>query len=96
MNLFSKLTLIILFLGFNTGCTTLEGPANPDDPFESFNRSAYHFNEKVDEYAFKPIAEGYQYITPDTVDTGITNFFNNLAISIRAAPPIASSFSIGS
>lgn len=73
-----KLAIIILFIGFSTGCTTLEGPANPDDPFESFNRSAYRFNEKVDEYAFKPIAEGYQYITPNTVDTGITNFFNNL------------------
>lgn len=60
------------------GCTTIEGPANPDDPFESFNRSMYAFNETLDEYAMKPIAEGYQAITPDAVDTGITNFFSNL------------------
>ena len=60
------------------GCTTLEGPANSDYRFESFNRSMYAFNEKLDEYAMKPIAEGYQAITPDTVDTGITNFFSNL------------------
>ena len=78
MNTLIKPLLIILLLGFNIGCTTLDGPANPDDPFESFNRSMYSFNETLDDYAMKPIAEGYQAITPDAVDTGITNFFNNL------------------
>ncbi len=78
MNTLIKQSLIILLIAFNTACTTLEGPANPDDPFESFNRSMYSFNEKLDEYAMKPIAEGYQTITPDAVDTGITNFFGNL------------------
>ncbi|MDH5612259.1 MAG: VacJ family lipoprotein [Gammaproteobacteria bacterium] len=78
MNTAIKKFLIILLLGINAGCTTLEGPANPDDPFESFNRSMYSFNEKLDKYAMKPIAEGYQAITPDPVDRGITNFFSNL------------------
>jgi len=78
LNSLLKLITVILLLGFNVGCTTLEGPANPDDPFEGFNRSMFSFNENLDEYAFKPIAEGYQADTPDAVDTGITNFFNNL------------------
>ncbi len=78
MNALIKQSLIILLMAFNMGCTTIEGPANPDDPFESFNRSMYAFNETLDEYAMKPIAEGYQAITPDAVDTGITNFFSNL------------------
>ena len=78
MNTTIKSLLIIFILGFNIGCTTLDGPANPDDPFEGFNRSMYAFNETLDEYAMKPIAKGYQAITPDIVDTGITNFFNNL------------------
>lgn len=78
MNSLLKLITVILLLGFNVGCTTLEGPANPDDPFEGFNRSMFSFNENLDEYAFKPIAEGYQAVTPDAVDTGITNFFSNL------------------
>lgn len=73
-----KQIVIVLLLGFNMGCTTLDGPANPDDPFESFNRSMYSFNERLDEYALKPLAEGYQAVTPDAVDTGISNFFNNL------------------
>ncbi|MDH5388014.1 MAG: VacJ family lipoprotein [Gammaproteobacteria bacterium] len=78
MNTLIKPLLIILLLGLNTGCTTLDGPANPDDPFESFNRSMYSFNETLDEYAMKPIAQGYQAVTPDAVDSGITNFFSNL------------------
>jgi phospholipid-binding lipoprotein MlaA len=73
-----KQIFILLLLGFTAGCTTLEGPKNPDDPLESFNRSMYSFNETLDEYAMKPIAQGYQAITPDVVDTGITNFFSNL------------------
>jgi len=79
-NCFRPLCLIsaLLLALFNTGCATLEGPENPDDPFERFNRSIYSFNETVDEYAIKPIAEGYKKITPGTVDKGITNFFSNL------------------
>lgn len=61
-----------------SGCTTLEGPANPDDPFESFNRSMYEFNDTLDIYVLKPVAKGYQAVTPDVVDKGISNFFSNL------------------
>jgi phospholipid-binding lipoprotein MlaA len=72
---FSIITLSSLIV---TGCTTLDGPPNPDDPLESFNRSMYAFNEKVDIYAYKPVARGYQAITPDVVDRGVSNFFSNL------------------
>jgi len=61
-----------------SGCATLEGPPNPDDPYESFNRAMYSFNDTLDVYALKPIAKGYQAVTPDAVDKGITNFFSNL------------------
>jgi len=69
--------LIISFI-FVNGCATLEGPPNPDDPFESFNRSMFAFNETVDKYAFKPAAEGYNFIMPDIASKGVSNFFNNI------------------
>ena len=72
------LTCTLLLALLSTGCATLDGPENPDDPFERFNRSVYSFNDTVDKYAIKPIAEGYKKITPGTVDKGITNFFSNL------------------
>ena len=51
---------------------------DPEDPFESYNRSMYAFNDNLDTYAIKPVAEGYKAITPDIVDTGISNFFSNI------------------
>lgn len=48
------------------------------DPYEGFNRSMYSFNMKVDQYLLKPVADGYKFITPDFVETGVSNFFNNL------------------
>ena len=69
--------LIFAFL-LSSGCTTIEGPANPDDPFESFNRSMFEFNETVDKYAFKPVAKGYNFIMPGFASKGVSNFFSNV------------------
>ncbi len=48
------------------------------DPYESFNRKMYDFNESVDHYVASPIANGYKVVTPDFLQTGVFNFFNNL------------------
>lgn len=61
----------------NSGCTTME-IRNKDDPFESFNRMIFEFNDRVDVYALKPIAKGYQKIAPKLVRDSITNFFSNI------------------
>tara|TARA_B110000211_G_scaffold214361_1_gene255714 strand:- start:135 stop:890 length:756 start_codon:yes stop_codon:yes gene_type:complete len=50
-----------------------------NDPWEGFNRRMYYFNAKADEYVLLPIVDGYKAITPDVVETGLSNFFNNLA-----------------
>ncbi|MCJ8312203.1 MAG: VacJ family lipoprotein [Saccharospirillaceae bacterium] len=48
------------------------------DPWESFNRKIFGFNEVLDKAIMKPVAKGYQWITPKPVDKGISNFFSNL------------------
>ncbi len=48
------------------------------DPFEGFNRRMYYFNSKADEYVLLPVVNGYKAVTPDVVETGVSNFFNNL------------------
>ena len=59
------------------GCAT--GPtATPGDPLEPFNRGMFTFNDKLDQYVAKPLAQGYEAVTPSFVRTGITNFFSNL------------------
>ena len=56
----------------------MDGPPNPDDPYESFNRSMFAFNEGADKYALKPVAQGYDYIMPGFASKGVSNFFNNI------------------
>ncbi|MBH8610528.1 MULTISPECIES: MlaA family lipoprotein [Pseudomonas] len=52
--------------------------ASEDDPWESINRPIYKFNDVLDTYALKPLAQGYQYVTPQFVEDGIHNFFQNI------------------
>jgi len=61
-----------------TGCATLPGPADPDDPFERYNRAMYSFNDSVDRAVVKPVAKAYVAVVPKPVNKGITNFFGNL------------------
>ena len=49
------------------------------DPWEGFNRGAYKFNAKFDQYVFLPAVQGYEFITPEIAQTGINNFFSNLS-----------------
>lgn len=49
-----------------------------DDPFERFNRAMFTFNDTLDTYALKPLAQGYQAVTPQIVEDGIGNMFNNV------------------
>lgn len=53
--------------------------SDPQDPWEGWNRHVQSFNDHVDDYVMKPVANGYRWITPDFVDTGVTNFFSNIA-----------------
>ncbi|MCQ8104727.1 VacJ family lipoprotein [Methylomonas sp. SURF-2] len=48
------------------------------DPFEGFNRSMYAFNSGLDKYFLKPVSDGYKWVTPDFMETGVSNFFSNL------------------
>ena len=55
-----------------------------NDPFEGWNRAMFSFNQEADKYVLKPLAEGYQAITPAPVRKGVSNFFNNLGEPITA------------
>lgn len=73
-----KLFIIILIIGMSSGCATVHGPPNENDPLESYNRAIFSFNEGFYDYVLDPIVDIYQTITPDFVQTGISNFFKHL------------------
>ncbi len=48
-----------------------------DDPLEPTNRVFYSVNDKIDRYAFKPIAKGYIDITNQTIRNHVGDFVTN-------------------
>jgi phospholipid-binding lipoprotein MlaA len=65
---------------FLTGCSTINLSAytQQKDPFESFNRGVYKFNDTLDKAIAKPVAQGYNKVVPNPVKTMVSNFFSNL------------------
>jgi len=66
-----------------SGCTTIQqargGPGQRLDPWESWNRKVFAFNESLDEHVLKPVATAYANIVPQPVRRGVDNFFANAA-----------------
>jgi phospholipid-binding lipoprotein MlaA len=69
--------LLLAALG---GCVTLppNAPRSPQDPWESFNRGVYKFNDVLDRAVAHPAAVGYVKVVPSPIRTGVHNFFENL------------------
>lgn len=61
-----------------TGDVESQTVANKADPYENFNRKMFDFNDRVDNYVAEPISDAYKWITPQFMQTGVFNFFNNL------------------
>ena len=76
------LTVLLTQSLYLSGCATTnesdQKPTATDDPYENFNRKMFIFNDKVDDYVAKPISDTYKKVTPQPVQTGVFNFFNNL------------------
>lgn len=69
------------------GCATRPPASDPDalaaykqndDPLEPLNRKLYSFNNALDTYAMKPVAEGYKAIVPRTVRNHVGDALSNL------------------
>ncbi|MFO7762551.1 MAG: VacJ family lipoprotein [Wenzhouxiangellaceae bacterium] len=87
---FKPLTTSLLAL-LLTACATSAPPPDerdPIDPWEPYNRNMYKFNRTLDKAIFRPVATGYEYVVPDPVETGVTNFFDNLK-SVRTTVSLA-------
>lgn len=89
VNLISKNNKILIFifafglLNFNFKLTH----ANENDPFESVNRNIFNFNNKLDDYFFKPVAKGWREI-PDIPRKPLSNLANTAKTPISLANAI--------
>lgn len=77
---FVALLSLLLVLSSHTLANEEEffASGHESDRFESMNRAFFTFNDKADEYLIKPAAKVYRYVTPNIIDKGVTNIFNNL------------------
>jgi phospholipid-binding lipoprotein MlaA len=66
-----------IFCIFLTGCASVS-VKNAVDPWESWNRSIFNFNDSLDQGIVKPVATAYVTTVPAFVRTGVHNFFSNL------------------
>ena len=70
------LVIAVSSLVLLSGCASTT--ASKADPLEGLNRATYRFNDAVDEAVFKPVAKGYQAVTPTFFRAGVTNLFTNI------------------
>ncbi|QWD64155.1 VacJ family lipoprotein [Polynucleobacter sp. MWH-UH2A] len=74
-----KRFLLLCMAAVLVGCASIPAGVepSPQDPWESFNRSVFEFNEGLDAYLLKPVVAGYRFVLPEFVREGIYNFFSN-------------------
>lgn len=81
------LLLTALLLPSLSGCAH-SPPTDPWDPIEPVNRKVHTFNMTLDDYVLRPVAQGYHWITPDPVEAGVGNFFDNIHTPVTIANSI--------
>lgn len=66
----------VLSLGLSA-CVSVPHP-DPNDPFESYNRTMFEVNEALDGAVLRPVARTYEVLVPNPVRTCVSNIFGNL------------------
>ena len=69
----NNLLFLYIFLISSSGTMAAE-----EDPWQVMNENTYNFNEAMDATIATPLARGYLYVTPEIVQTGVTNFISNV------------------
>lgn len=77
----SRVIVASLVLAAVAGCATIAKPRT-DDPYESFNRRMYAFNDRVDKLAIRPAAVAYRTFTSQNVRRLVSNFYSNVRMPI--------------
>ncbi len=72
--IFTAVTLLAAII--LAGCASTNAPKA--DPMEGLNRATFAFNDTVDAAVLKPIAQGYQTVTPAMVRAGVSHAFTNV------------------
>tara|TARA_X000000950_G_C13798390_1_gene612436 strand:+ start:82 stop:1038 length:957 start_codon:yes stop_codon:yes gene_type:complete len=83
---FLLLGLIVIFLIGSPGISISKNNGT-NDPFEGANRNIFKFNEKLDDYFFKPVAKGWRKL-PDIPRKPLTNLADTAKVPVSLANAI--------
>lgn len=73
----------------DSGVQIAQAPADTaNDPLETFNRNIFEFNEFLQKYLLRPLAEAYKFILPDFLEEGVHNILLNLRAPVILANDI--------
>ena len=72
------LCAFVLLMGWSVTSLGSDGKSHVEDPLEPINRAIFEFNNHADNYVLRPVAKGYDTVTPTLVRRGVNNFFANL------------------
>jgi phospholipid-binding lipoprotein MlaA len=75
--------LVVMVLVGGVARAADDDVSREQDPWESFNRSMFSFNDGMDRYVLEPVATGYDFVVPDPVERSVSNFFQNLRVPIN-------------
>jgi phospholipid-binding lipoprotein MlaA len=75
-----RLAVAVLLAGALGACATIPADAgkNPTDPWETYNRHMFEFNDRVDRAVLKPVAQAYTTVVPQLARDCLSNAFSNL------------------
>lgn len=79
------LLLVALVLG--TGCAdmqSIQDKPSIGDPWKGFNKAMFSFNDTLYFWVVEPVASGWDWVLPDTVQRRLSYFFDNLDMPRRA------------
>lgn len=78
--------LVTVFTGFSPSISGAKDNG-VNDPFEGTNRNIFKFNEKLDDYFFKPVAKGWRKI-PDVPRKPLSNLADTAKVPVSLANAI--------
>jgi phospholipid-binding lipoprotein MlaA len=74
----SAALVIVCLLAGPFGCAGANHANGVRDPLEGLNRVTDDFNQALDWLILRPASKTYTSLTPQTLQTGVSNFFDNL------------------
>ena len=83
---FLLLGLIVICISGSPNISSSK-PNGENDPFEGANRNIFKFNEKLDDYFFKPVAKGWRKL-PDIPRKPLTNLSDTAKVPVSLANAI--------